>query len=63
MNHIRNIVKHPATKEILMTSAQFGFAFGGIFGALKGFSRGHYNNRYTRPKYINPTVYFMGIWL
>jgi len=63
MNHIRNIVKHPATKEIMMTSARFGFAFGCMFGTLKGFDRGLYNIRtasYTKPKYINPSVYFWG---
>lgn len=63
MNHIRNIIKHPATKHIMLYSTHFGFTFGGIFGALKGMDRGHYNNSiasYTRPKYINPSVYFYG---
>ena len=63
MNHIRNIVKHPATKHIIIMSTQIGFVFGGIFGALKGMDKGRYNIHtapYTRPKYINPSVYFWG---
>ena len=63
MNHIRTIVKHPATQKIIIMSTQFGFTFGSIFGALKGMDRGCHNNRtapYTRPKYINPSVYYFG---
>lgn len=63
MNHIRNIVKHPATKEIMLISGGFGFTFGGIFGAIRGYDRWNYNHSirsYNRPKYINPSVYFWG---
>ena len=63
MNHIRTIVKHPATKHIIIMSRQFGFVFGGIFGAIKGIDRGCQNIHmapYTRPKYIDPSVYFWG---
>ena len=67
MNQIKNIIRHPTTSKIAKTGYELGFRFctyyGAFYGAFSGLdiaSNNIKNQRYFRPKFINPNVYFYG---
>lgn len=67
MNQIKNIIRHPTTSKIAETGYELGFRFcmfyGAFYGAFNGLdvaSNNISNQKYDRPKFINPSVYFYG---
>lgn len=67
MNQIKNIIRHPTTIKIAKNGYELGFRFCTFYGAFYGLLYGSKiasnnikNQSYTRPKLINPSVYFYG---
>lgn len=67
INQIKNIIRHPMTNKIAETGYELGFRFCMFYGAFYGLFNGMSiatnnikNQKYDRPKFINPSVYFYG---